>query len=90
MGSGHKVRIEVVDILEGGVCPHGCRVGDSWTVDSGTVPEGFCGSAYHTLFPYLTGLRFGASFPWEEAEREASIACPDPQNPVVFRMRVVD
>lgn len=39
------------------------------------------------MLPFLQPLRFGGSFPWEEAG-EAVVCCPDPHNPVVFRLRV--
>lgn len=79
------MRIEVVRILGRGTCPGGIEMGRSWIVRSGTVPEGMCGSAFHTLFPYLNALRFGAAFPWWE-DGQAEITCPDAENPVVFRL----
>ena len=85
---GRKVSIEVVDVLEGGTCPHGLAPGRRWMVDSGVVPEGMCGSGYHAIFPYLTTLRFGGDLPWESEHGVSRIACPDPENPVVFEMRV--
>lgn len=46
-----------------------------------------CGWAYAAMLPFLQPLRFGGSFPWE-AEGEAFVCCPDPANPVVFRLSV--
>lgn len=89
MGVGRRVRIEVFSIGGSGTCPMGLEVGRAWEVGDGFVPEGMCDSAYHVLFPYLTTLRFGGDLPWE-AEGEARISCPDPANPVVFLLRVVD
>ena len=84
---GSRIRVEIVEIQGSGTCPLGLEVGRAWEIADGLLPEGMCGSAYHSLFPYVTALRFGASFPWED-EGEASIACPDPANPVVFKMTV--
>lgn len=84
--AGTPVRIEVAEIQGGGSCPLGLEVGRTWVVDSGMVPEGMCGSAYHSIFPYLTALRFGADLPWEEVPGTGSLCCPDPANPVVFRL----
>jgi uncharacterized repeat protein (TIGR04076 family) len=84
---GRRVRIEIVDVLGSGACSIGLAVGDSWTVDSALVPEGMCGWAYAAMLPFLQPLRFGGSFPWE-AEGEALVCCPDPANPVVFRLTV--
>lgn len=84
---GRRVRIEIVEILGSGKCSIGLAVGDSWTVDSALVPVGMCGWAYAAMLPFLQPLRFGGSFPWE-AEGEAFVCCPDPANPVVFRLSV--
>lgn len=50
----------------------------------GKLPD-ICPAAWHALYPYLRVLQFGGDFPWEE-EGEAYIACPDPKNPVVFKL----
>ncbi|MCX8006745.1 MAG: TIGR04076 family protein [Coriobacteriia bacterium] len=84
---GARVRIEIVEILGRGTCSIGLRVGDEWVVDSALVPAGMCGWAYAAMLPFLQPLRFGGSFPWEE-EGEARVCCPDPANPVVFRLTV--
>lgn len=81
--------MEVAHIGGAGECPMGLEVGRTWDITDGSVPEGMCGSAYHVLMPYLTTLRFGGDLPWEEPG-EARISCPDPANPVVFLMRVVE
>jgi uncharacterized repeat protein (TIGR04076 family) len=86
---GACVRIEVVEIQGTGVCTVGHAVGDSWHVCSALVPAGICGWAYAAMLPFLQPLRFGGSFPWEEAG-EALVCCPDPANPVVFRLKVAE
>ena len=84
---GQLVTIEIVEIQGAGECSIGHAVGDAWVVDSALVPEGICGWAYAAMLPFLQPLRFGGSFPWEAAG-EALVCCPDPANPVVFRLRV--
>lgn len=86
---GRRVTIEIVDIQGRGSCSIGLAVGDRWEVDSALVPRGMCGWAYAAMLPFLQPLRFGGSFPWE-AEGEAFVCCPDPANPVVFRLRVAE
>lgn len=86
---GMRVRIEVVEIQGSGVCTVGHQVGDSWEVSTALVPAGICGWAYAAMLPFLQPLRFGGSFPWEEMG-EALVCCPDPANPVVFRLTVVE
>lgn len=87
---GRRVSIEIIEIQGTGACSIGHAVGDTWEVDSALVPAGICGWAYAAMLPFLQPLRFGGSFPWEEAEGEALVCCPDPANPVVFRLRVSD
>ncbi len=84
---GRPVTVEVVRIDGTGSCSTGHTVGDVWRVDSALAPSGLCGWAYGSMLPFLQTLRFGGSFPWEE-NGEAVVCCPDPDNPVVFRLRV--
>lgn len=86
---GRRVAIEVVEIMGGGSCTVGHLVGDRWEVSTALVPNGICGWAYAAMLPFLQPLRFGGSFPWE-AEGEALVCCPDPANPVVFKLTVVE
>ena len=86
---GVRVAIEVVEIMGSGTCTVGHTVGDRWEVSTALVPAGICGWAYAAMLPFLQPLRFGGSFPWE-AEGEALVCCPDPANPVVFKLSVVE
>lgn len=82
-----KVLVEIIEIKGSGECPLGLAKGQSWFIDSAKVPEGFCGWAYNSIFPFIQVLRFGGSFPWEK-EGEATVCCPDPHNTVVFKLKV--
>ena len=42
--------------------------------------------SFNTCAPYLTALRFGASFPWEQKGGTITIGCPDHVNQVVWRL----
>lgn len=77
-----KVRITV--IRQEGTCNAGHQVGDKFVFE-GTIPPDLCPAAWHSLYPYLRTIRFGGNFPWEK-EGEAHVACPDPFNPVVFKL----
>ncbi len=83
MAEQHKVRISVVS--QKGNCAQGHRIGDSWVVGY-TTPEGICTWAFNSLLPLLMGLMQGGSFPWENDPNEATVACPDSENPVVFKL----
>jgi uncharacterized repeat protein (TIGR04076 family) len=61
-----------------GTCAYGYKAGDQWTVKGLRTPEGFCGAAYHLLFPVLFEMNFGARFAFEkDPARKTGITCPD-------------
>jgi uncharacterized repeat protein (TIGR04076 family) len=86
--NGIPVRLEITEILVGGECPVGHKVGDSWIVKDGIVPEGICAAAFNAMQPYLVAIRYGGAMPWS-GEAKFSACCPDPANPVVFKMEAV-
>jgi uncharacterized repeat protein (TIGR04076 family) len=87
--NGAPVRLEITEILVGGECPVGHKVGQSWTVTDGIVPEGICAAAWNAIQPYVVSLRYGGAMPWS-GETKFAACCPDPANPVVFAMEVVE
>jgi uncharacterized repeat protein (TIGR04076 family) len=52
-------------------------------------PRAICPSAFHAIFPSWRVLRHGGALPWSEDKDKATIACPDPFNPVVMELRRV-
>ncbi len=78
--------IIAVVISQKGTCAAGHRVGDKFIIGQKT-PAGLCSWAFSTLFPFAEALEFGGSFPWEKDPDKATVACPDPENPVVFELR---
>lgn len=83
MAESRPVRMRVISIA--GKCPNGHCVGEEHFVKSKT-PAGICLGAFSSCLPYLTALRFGASFPWEDEEGVITIGCPDHINRVVWRL----
>ena len=75
-------------ISQKGSCSAGHKVGDEFIIGQET-PAGMCSWAFYALFPFATVLQFGGSFPWEADKDMATVACPDPSNPVVFALRRV-
>lgn len=73
-------------ISQKGICEAGHTVGDEFVIGQKT-PTGLCSWAFYTLFPFAAVLQFGGSFPWEENPNKATVACPDPANPVIFELR---
>ncbi|MFC1874997.1 TIGR04076 family protein [Chloroflexota bacterium] len=73
-------------ISQKGACEAEHKVGDEFVIGQST-PLGMCSWAFQTLFPFAEVLQFGGSFPWEKDPDKATVACPDPDNPVVFELR---
>jgi uncharacterized repeat protein (TIGR04076 family) len=86
MSKAHVVRMRIESIV--GTCPNGHQVGEEYVVGNKTV-AGICMGSFNSCAPYLTALRFGASFPWEKEEGTFTIGCADHINQVVWRMERV-
>ena len=68
-----------------GTCALGHKVSDEFLIGDKT-PAGMCPWAFYALFPFISVLQFGGSFPWENDRDKTTVACPDPANPVVFEL----
>ena len=73
-------------ISQKGTCEAGHKVGDEFIIGQQTPPD-LCSWAFYSLFPFAEVLQFDGSFPWEQDRDKATVACPDPANPVVFELR---
>ena len=73
-------------ISQKGTCNAGHGVGDKFTIGQKTAPN-LCSWAFHSLFLFAEVLQFDGSFPWEHDSNKTTVACPDPENPVVFELR---
>ena len=73
-------------ISQKGTCVAGHKVGDKFVIGQQTPPN-LCSWAFYTIFPFAEVLQFGGSFPWEKDKDKSMVACPDPDNPVVFELR---
>jgi uncharacterized repeat protein (TIGR04076 family) len=83
-----KMVIEVVQTK--GKCHFGYKVGDKWeTVGLKCIP-GFCGAAFHTAFPALFALNFGAKFFFmKDPNSIDTVTCPDGGN-IIFKVTRVE
>ena len=80
---GYKV-IGTIKSVKGN-CRAGHKVGDRLEL-SGHSSGGLCGFFYHDIFPTITMLQFGGSYPWgdpDKVERE----CIDKGNAVTIELR---
>lgn len=80
----YKVMARVVS--QKGTCEAGLKVGDEFSVGEKT-PDNICSFAYTAIFPFAVALMTGGSFPWEKDPDRTTVACPDPDNPVIIELR---
>jgi len=80
-----RYTIQAKVISQKGTCVIGHKVGDEFLI-SRTTPEGICLSAFNAFFPAMRTLMFSGTFPWSEDPDTAIMACPDAENPVVFKL----
>lgn len=74
--SPKTMEIEVKEAT--GKCFYKYEVGQKITTKGLKTPEGFCGAAYHMMFPVLFALNFGAKFPFMEDPNSLDTpTCPD-------------
>ena len=79
-----KMAIEVVKAP--GKCTYGYKVGDKWETTGLKCIPNFCGAAFHTAFPALFALNFGAKFHFmDNPDSIDTVTCPDGGN-IVFKV----
>ncbi|MFA4984824.1 MAG: TIGR04076 family protein [Candidatus Omnitrophota bacterium] len=82
--SPKKMLIEVVKTK--GKCTFNYKVGDKWETEGLKCIPGFCGAAFHTAFPALFALNFGARFFFmKDGNSIDTVTCPDGGN-VIFKV----
>jgi uncharacterized repeat protein (TIGR04076 family) len=80
----NKMVVEVVKAE--GKCAFDYKVGDKWDTKGLKCIPGFCGAAFHCVFPALFALNFGAKFFFmENPDSIDTVACPDGGN-IVFKV----
>ena len=50
------------------------------------MPEGFCPSAWQTIYPNVRTLGFGGNLPYFDEEGVAVTCCADGMRPVLFKI----
>lgn len=84
-GIGNKIIARVIGLK--GTCATGHKVGDSFSISIHNPGE-LCGVFYHDIFPTISVLQFGGSFPWSEKD-VVGLECPDRQNVVSVKLERV-
>lgn len=88
---GPKPRKMVIEVVKAkGKCTYGYKVGDKWeTTGLKCIPD-FCGAAFHTAFPALFALNFGAKFSFmKNLNSIDTVTCPDGGN-IIFKVSRLD
>lgn len=78
-------KVTATIIKQEGHCDACHKVGDSFVIGDKT-PNGLCAHAYQAIFPFAMGYRYDANYRWDENPHKTTLACPDPDNPVVFEL----
>ncbi len=81
---GYEVKGKIVS--QKGHCDAGHKVGEEYDFSGNRCPN-ICGSFYHTIFPTVRALKFGANIDWLKDKDVALAACPDQDNPVIIELR---
>ncbi len=83
-----KMCIEVIKAK--GKCTYGYKVGDKWETQGLKCIPGFCGAAFHCVFPALFALNFGAKFFFmENPDSIDTVTCPDGGN-IIFKVSRIE
>jgi uncharacterized repeat protein (TIGR04076 family) len=70
-----------------GPCPIFTEGQELIVSESGGMPEGFCTSAWQTIWGNVRTLSFGGNFPYFKKEKGAIISCcSDGLRPVIFKL----
>ena len=59
--------------------------GQEYILEKLAMPEGFCGSAWHTIYPSLRTLYYGGDFSFFEEKGTTVTCCADGIRPVIFK-----
>lgn len=90
-GKGPNPKKMVIEVVQAkGKCTFGYKVGDKWETTGLKCIPGLCGAAFHTAFPALFALNFGAKFFFmDNPDTIDTVTCPDGGN-IVFKISRVE
>ena len=90
-GKGPNPKKMIIEVVKAkGKCTYGYKVGDKWETEGLKCIPGFCGAAFHTAFPALFALNFGAKFFFMKNHSSIdTVTCPDGGN-IVFKVSLAE
>jgi len=80
----YKVKLTVVKQI--GRCVQNHKEGDVIIFDGPKIIGNLCPNVLACFIPYIFATRFSARFPWFEDGKSFRFACPDKDNPVIFKI----
>ena len=80
----YRVMGKIREIRGKGACSYGHQVEEIFEIKE--VGSSICQWALTSIFPFYTVLKFGGKFPWVKDHDRLQVACPDPDNVVVFEL----
>jgi len=88
---GPKPKKMVIEVVKNkGKCTFGYKVGNKWETQGLKCIPGFCGAAFHTAFPALFALNFGAKFFFmQDPNSIDTVTCPD-GGKIVFKVTRIE
>ncbi|MEW6102155.1 MAG: TIGR04076 family protein [Candidatus Omnitrophota bacterium] len=88
---GPQPKRMVIEVVKStGKCTFGYKVGDKWETQGLKCIPGFCGAAFHTAFPALFALNFGAKFFFmPDPNSINTVTCPD-GGKIIFKIKRVE
>jgi len=90
-GKGPAPKKMVIEVVQAkGKCTFGYKAGDKWETTGLKCIPGFCGAAFHTAFPALFALNFGAKFFFmQDPNSIDTVTCPDGGN-IIFKVTRIE
>jgi len=90
-GKGHNPKKMVIEVVKNkGKCFFEYKIGDRWETQGLKCIPGFCGAAFHTAFPALFALNFGAKFFFMKDHNSIdTVTCPD-EGKIVFKVTRIE
>jgi uncharacterized repeat protein (TIGR04076 family) len=64
--------------------------GQEYVIDKIEMPQGFCGSAWQTIYPNIRTLYNGGSYSYFDEKGTAVTCCADGLRPVIFKVERIE
>ena len=64
--------------------------GQEYVIDKIEMPEGFCGSAWQTIYPNIRTLYNGGNYSYFDERGTAITCCADGLRPVIFKVERIE